>query len=180
MPTVLVPFADGVEEMEAVIIVDVLRRAGCTVITAGLKTSTVTASRKVGLVADRLLADVAIDTIDALVLPGGAAGTAALRADPRVVDAARRLFSGGKLVAAICAAPLVLQDADLLAGRRFTSHPSVREQFRQGFRVEDRLVEEGNLITSQGPGTAFEFALAVAARLMGKPTAAAVAAAMVL
>jgi 4-methyl-5(b-hydroxyethyl)-thiazole monophosphate biosynthesis len=180
MPTILVPFADGVEEMEAVIIVDVLRRAECTVVTAGLKTTTVTASRKVGLVADRLFADVSIDAMDALVLPGGAPGAAAMRADPRILDAARRMFDRGKIVAAICAAPLVLQDAGLLKGRRFTCHPGVKDQFRHGLRVEDRVVEEGNLITSQGPGAAFEFALAVAARLKGKATAAAVATAMVL
>jgi 4-methyl-5(b-hydroxyethyl)-thiazole monophosphate biosynthesis len=180
MPTVLVPFADGVEEMEAVIVVDVLRRAECTVITAGLKTTAVTASRNVVLMADCLFAEVSIDEMDALVLPGGNLGTAALRADPRVASAARRMFGRGKIVAAICAAPLVLQDAGLLEGRRFTSHPGVKNQFIQGIRVEDRVVEEANLITSQGPGTAFEFALAVAARLKGKTMATAVAVAMVM
>jgi 4-methyl-5(b-hydroxyethyl)-thiazole monophosphate biosynthesis len=180
MPTVLVPFADGVEEMEAVIIVDVLRRAECIVVTAGLCTRAVTAARKIGLVADRLLSEVDIDTMDALVLPGGAPGTAALRADPRIAIAVRKMFDRGKLVAAICAAPLVLQDAGVLNGRRFTSHPTVKDQFKQGLRVEDHVVEDGNLVTSKGPGTTFEFALALAARLRGKPTAAAVAAAMVL
>lgn len=180
MPTVLVPFADGLEEMEAVIIVDVLRRAQCAVITAGLKNRTVTASRNVGLIADGLFSEVDIDTMDAIVLPGGAPGTAAMRADARVLEAVRRLSNRGRLVAAICAAPLVLHDAGLLEGRRFTSHPGVKDQFSSGTRVDDRVVEDGNLVTSQGPGTSFEFALALVTRLKGRTTAEAVAAAMVL
>lgn len=180
MTRVLVPLADGVEEMEAVIVVDVLRRAGCEVVTAGLKTRPVTASRKVVLVADTLLADVAIDSLDALVLPGGAAGTEALRADQRVLSAAKAMAAGGKLVAAICAAPLVLLDAGLLEGRRFTSHPGVKDRFTGGTRIDSRVVEDGNIVTSQGAGTTFDFALALVTRLKGKPMAEAVAAAMVL
>jgi 4-methyl-5(b-hydroxyethyl)-thiazole monophosphate biosynthesis len=180
MSTVLVPLADGVEEMEAVIVIDVLRRAGCRVISAGIKTRTVTASRDTVLVADRLFSEVQIDAMDALVLPGGAGGTEALLADERVLAAAKRLYAAGRTVAAICAAPLVLQAAGLLEGHRFTSHPGVRERFTSGVRVDERVVVEGNLITSQGPGTAFDFALALVARLEGKPKANAVAAAMVM
>lgn len=180
MTNVLVPLADGVEEMEAVIIIDVLRRAECRVVAAGLKSLTVTASRKVVLVADALLGDVSIASFDAIVLPGGGPGTAALRADRRVIDAVRVLHSGGKLVGAICAAALVLHDAGLLDGRRFTSHPSVSQMLTQGTRVDERLVEDGNILTSQGPGTAFDFALAVAARLKGQRVADAVASAMIL
>lgn len=180
MPDVLVPLADGVEEMEAVILVDVLRRAECTVITAGLVRRQVTASRGVVLVADVLLSDVLTDSFDAVALPGGAPGTAALRGDGRVIALVNEFASRGKMVAAICAAPLVLEDAGLLDSRRFTSHPGVAAKFSRGTRVNDRVVEDGNIVTSQGPGTSFEFALKLVERLKGAPAATSVAAGMVL
>lgn len=177
----LVPLADGVEEMEAVIVVDILRRAGVDAITAATGASReVTASRGVRLVADRLLADVEADACAALVLPGGAGGAKRLAADERVLGLIRSFVADGKVVAAVCAAPLALQAAGVLNGRRFTCHPAVRDHVAAGKAEDGRVVEDGALITSQGPGTSMEFALAIARRLVGAKTADAVAAGLIL
>lgn len=170
MTTVLMPLAAGCEEMEAVIVIDVLRRAGITVVVAGLEPGTVEASRGIRLVPDRVLADVDATRCDALVLPGGGPGTARLRADMRVRGLVADFVRAGKLVAAVCAAPTVLLDAGVLAGRRVTAHPSVHGELeRAGIHVERtrRVVTDGNFVTSQGPGTCFEFAFALVERWCG-------------
>ena len=172
----LIPWADGVEEMEAVILTDVLRRAGWTVVTAGLKPGPVSAARGVRLLPDRLWDEISPSDFDALVLPGGALGTRNLSEHEGVRAAVRAFDSAGKLLAAVCAAPLVLQAAGVLrAGRRLTSHPAVRNQLREAAWVDERVVEDGHWVTSQGPGTCFEFALALVARVEGPRRAAALA-----
>ena len=181
MPKVLVPLADGSEEMEAVIIIDTLRRAGFSVTSASLGTSrTLTASRGVVLVADELWESVTPETFDAIVLPGGADGTAAMIACPGLLNAIQWFVKAGKLIGAICAAPLALQSAGVLEGRHVTCHPAVAESLTQAARSTKRVVQDGNLITSQGPGTAFEFALAVITKLEGQPVADSVEAGLIL
>lgn len=180
----LVPLAAGFEEMEAVIIIDVLRRAEVDVAVAGLAgAGPVLGSRGVTVVAETDL-DSALGhgPYDAVVLPGGLGGTHALRDDDRVVDAVRAQADRGALVAAVCAAPLVLARAGLAEGRDLTSHPSVRDELAgAGARtLADRVVRDGELLTSQGPGTAMEFALAVVRELRGEEVAASVGAAMCL
>ncbi len=175
----LIPWADGVEEMEAVILTDVLRRAGWTVVTAGLKPGPVSAARGVRLIPDRLWTEEQPADFDALVLPGGALGTRNLAAHEGVRAAVRAFDVAGKMLAAVCAAPLVWQAAGILrAGQRLTSHPAVRDQLRDVEWVDERVVEDGHRITSQGPGTCFEFALALVARAEGPRRAAALAAEM--
>ena len=181
MAKVLMVLADGVEEMEAVIVADVLRRAGLEVTLAATgRTCEVTASRGVRLVADMLLDAVQPSAFDALVIPGGANGVNRLKADPRVLDLIRERTAAHKLVAAVCAGPLVLQAAGVLHGVRVTSHPSVRQQLAGVAVCDDRVVEDGLFITSQGPGTSMEFALAVVCRLVGAGTARTVAAGLIL
>lgn len=165
--------------MEAVIVIDVLRRGGVEVTAAGLEPGPLVASRGV-----RLLPDLPLDEVedpkggDALVLPGGLPGTIALREDSRVRDLAREYaVSPGKLLAAICAAPMVLDAHGLLEGKTFTCHPSVADKIQSGTRVSDPVVEDGNLVTSQGPGTAIAFALKLVERLVGESAAKEVAAA---
>jgi putative intracellular protease/amidase len=119
----------------------------------------------VRLLADCDWPDVNPAEFDVLILPGGAGGTAILAATPSVLDAVRAFHAAGKLIAAICAAPLVLQAAGILAGKRVTCHPGVAADLSATPRLRDRVVEDGNLITSQGPGTSFEFALAILSRL---------------
>ncbi len=181
MPKVLVPFADGTEEMEGVVIVDTLRRAKLSVTSAALGNScTITGSRSVVLVADALWNSIHPETFDAIVLPGGAGGADAMMACPSLLGALRDFVEAGKLVGAICAGPLVLQAAGVLEGRKVTCHPAVAAHLTQADRRNERVVQDGNLITSQGPGTAFEFALALITALRGRATADTVAAGLVL
>lgn len=161
MARIIVPLARGVEEMEAVILIDVLRRAGWTVQAAGIGAAPIVASRGVRLVPDLTWEELRLDEFDGMVLPGGGEGAANLAAHSGVLDALKRFHAAGKLVAAICAAPTVLHKAGILDGRRATSFPSFRNKLAGTRYLEDRVVVDGNVITSRGPGTAFEFALAI-------------------
>ncbi len=178
---VLVALAEGVEEIEAVIVIDVLRRAGLEVVAAALGTTPeVQASRGVRLVADTLWSQLQPTGFDLLVLPGGSGGMQRLRATPSVLQAVRDLLAAGKPVAAICAAPLVLEAAGVLAGKRATCYPSLQNELRSAHVVNEPVVEDGLVITSQGPGTTFAFALRLIERLLGKPAADRVAAGLLL
>lgn len=180
MPKVLVPLADGCEEMEAVILIDTLRRAHIEVVVAGLKPGPVKASRGVMLMPDTLLDRVPLADLDAIALPGGGGGTENLMNDERVLQAVRDLYARGKLVAAICAAPQVLQKAGVLDGKRMTCFPGVADRITRAQRVEERVVEDGRVITSQGPGTSFHFALSLVRALAGPAAAQEVARAMLV
>jgi DJ-1 family protein len=181
MQSVLVPVADGSEEMEAVIIIDTLRRSGLDVTVAAIgQCNTVTASRGVRLVADVGWDDIKPDVFDALVLPGGAGGTDVMIATPSLLEALRQFHTAGKLVAAICAAPLALQAAGIVGGRKMTCHPAVADSLVQPTHSGDRVVQDGNLITSQGPGTAFEFALCIVSALLGADAADAITPGLIL
>ena len=165
MLNVLLPLADGVEEMEVVMAIDTFRRVPWKVMAVGIKPGLVTASRGVRLLPDAAWSEIDPSAFDILVIPGGQAGTEALARDERVLDAVRSFMRGGKWVAAICAGPLVLQAAGVLAGRRATCHPAVA--LTQTERLPERVVIDGRLITSQGPGTTLEFALAVVREIEG-------------
>jgi 4-methyl-5(b-hydroxyethyl)-thiazole monophosphate biosynthesis len=165
---VLCLLEDGFEEIEMITPVDLLRRAGVEVVTAALHHRTCVGRCGIRVEADSLLADLDPGGFDLLLIPGGP-GVAKLREDRRPAALAKQFHDHGKPVAAICAAPLVLMDAGLLDARRFTAHEAVRETLVQA--VEDRVVEDGNLITSRGAGTALEFGLALVARLAGQAAA---------
>lgn len=168
MPKVLVPLAQGCEEIEAVTVIDILRRAGITVVSAGLDSQPVRASRGVVLVPDTTLDTALNDSFDMVVLPGGQPGTDNLNADKRIIALLQKMAQQGKHVAAICAAPSVLASAGLLDGKKATSFPTCLDDFSNIDLQTDAVVEDGNLITSRGPGTAMDFALALAERLVGK------------
>ena len=180
MTTILIPLANGVEEMEAVILVDVLRRARLDVVTAGVQGSPVTASRGIRIVPDKLWQDVCPDSFDVLAIPGGSEGANNLMNDTRVLDTIRAFDRAGKWIAAVCAGPLVLQKAGILNGRRVTCHPGVADQLTATPRLTDRVVVDGRLITSQGPGTSFEFALTLVRLLVDPDKALSLGKAMVL
>ncbi len=179
------PLGSGFEEMEAVAIIDVLRRGGVEVVVAGVSgAGLVLGSRGVNVHAPISLA-VALDVehggkFDAIVLPGGMGGTEAMCQHDQLRQSLRDHASQGRLTAAICAAPLVLERAGLVGGRALTCHPSVRAELRDaGAHVADgRVVRDGVLLTSQGPGTAIEFALAIVSDLVGAEVASEVGAAM--
>lgn len=179
MAKVLVPLAEGCEEMEAVIIIDTLRRAGWDVVAAGTKPGVVTASRGVKIVPDVLLDDVDARSFDIVVLPGGNGGVENLLADARVLQLLREHNAAGKQLAAVCAAPLVLQKAGVIDGKKMTCYPSVAPQITKAKHVDESVVVDGNVITSQGPGTTVQFALAIIARVDGKAKADQVAQGMV-
>jgi len=175
----LVPLAGGFEEIEAVAIADVLRRAGVEVVVAGLEPGPVQGAHGIELTPDTELAAVDAEGFDAIVLPGGMDGTLRLMEDELVLAAVRSQREGGRLVAAICAAPMVLARAGVVSGVPVTSHPSVRERLGEAeVREGPRVVRSGSVITSQGPGTAIEFALALVEELVGSEKAAELAAAM--
>ena len=169
MPTALILLAQGCEELEAVTVIDLLRRAGIEVVTAGLATGAVTASRGTVLIPDSTLTAEQDRTFDLVVLPGGLPGARHLEEDPRVLDLVRRQTTAGRLVAAICAAPKVLAAAGLLAGRRATAYPgSVRAADYPGLTLlNDAVVVDGPVVTSRGPGTAMDFALRLIELLQG-------------
>ena len=173
---VLVPIANGTEEMEAVCIIDILRRAGADVTVASVGELQVTASRDVRLVADRPVVDCADGTYDLIALPGGMPGAEHLRDSGALEELLQRQRRQGRLYAAICAAPVVvLQHHGLLAGRQATCHPSVADRLENAESVASRVVVDGPCVTSRGPGTAVEFALRLVELLYGAEKAKQVA-----
>lgn len=181
MPRVLIPLAEGCEELEAVTIIDLLRRAGIEVVSAGLRPGPVRASRGVVLLPDRLLDDLLDETFDMVVLPGGLPGADHLDADPRIHALLQRLAAAGAYTAAICAAPRVLANAGLLHDKTATSYPGFLDRMElPGLRVSGAaVVVDGKVITSRGPGTAIDFALELIAALVGPEKRAEVEAALV-
>jgi 4-methyl-5(b-hydroxyethyl)-thiazole monophosphate biosynthesis len=164
----------GFEEIEAIAPVDLLRRASVEVVVASLHGEKLVTGRcNITVQADAVLDDVVDQEFDLLLIPGGP-GIKDLRADGRVAKLAQAAARSGKPVAAICAAPTVLKDAGLLAGKRFTSHAGVRPELPESI-ANERVVEDGDLITSQGAATAVDFGLALVRRLCGGATAAEVA-----
>jgi len=124
--------------------------------------------------------DVDVSECDLIVLPGGGPGTEALCRDPRVLEAIRFFDAQQKTIAALCAAPLVLQEAGILDGREVTCHPSVADDLTTARYVDRAVVADGNIVTSQGPGTAFAFALTLIARVDGEDKAEVIRRAMIL
>lgn len=167
MKRVLVPLAEGFEELEAVTVIDILRRAGVEVVVASLAGSPVTGSHGIRLAADTPLAALVEQDFDMIALPGGMPGAEHLRKDPRIADIARRLAANGRPVAAICAAPMVLAAAGLLDGRRATSYPGFLAQAAKTTVTDEAVVVDGGIITSRGPGTALDFALQLVETLEG-------------
>lgn len=159
---VLLPLAAGCEEMEAITLIDLLRRAGAEVVTAALEAGPVIASRGVSLLADTSLDAIAEAPFDLIVLPGGAEGSRRLGQDSRLGALLSRQVVEGRHVAAICAAPTVLGRLGLLNGRRATAYPGFLESMDiPGLKLDtsSAIVMDGPVITSRGPGTAMDFAL---------------------
>ena len=169
MSRVLVLLAAGFEEIEAVTVVDLLRRAGIETRTASLGPREVTGSHGITVSADLALDSVDPDDFEMIVLPGGLPGADHLKADGRVIAMVKRFAAAGRYTAAICAAPGVLAHAGLLEGRTATSYPGfLRADSAPGLQLsEDPVVIDGKVVTSRGPGTAIEFGLALIGLLKG-------------
>lgn len=173
MATALVFLATGFEEIEAVTVVDILRRCGVDVTVAGLAADAVEGAHGMRLVPDTTVEEVVVSDFDAVICPGGAPGFENLRKDKRVIAMIREAFTSNKLVAAICASPAVLSDAGILKNRVCTIYPGMEKELERGGGKpsSDIVVVDGNIITSRGPATALPFALELAEKLAGKSVA---------
>lgn len=170
MASVLIPLAQGCEELEAVTLIDLLRRAGIHVVTAGLDDRPVTASRGTRLIPDASLDEVAQQEFDMVVLPGGLPGADNLNSDPRIHALLKRTAEQGNVTAAICAAPTVLAKAGLLDGKRATGFPGLLDKLHLPTTTlqDEAVVVDDRIVTSRGPGTAMDFALTLIELLVGK------------
>jgi 4-methyl-5(b-hydroxyethyl)-thiazole monophosphate biosynthesis len=180
MPKVVILLADGFEEVEAVAIVDVLRRAEIEVTIAGLHKGAVVSARNIRVLPDTVIDNIRSDDFDMIVLPGGQPGSDNLNGDPCVVALIKEFNTKGKLTGAICAAPYVLANAGVLEGRRATSYPTYQEKLGNAIYEETAVVEDGNVMTSRGPGTALCFGLSIVAKLAGAEKAQEIKKAMLL
>lgn len=172
MAVVLVPLAQGCEELEAVTIIDLLRRAGITVVAAGLDEQPIKASRGVTLLPDTTLDEALKQDYDMVVLPGGRAGADNLANDARIAALLKKMAESGKFTGAICAAPCVLAKAGILKGKQATSYPGVLDKMSlpDVMYKTDKVVKDGTVITSRSPGTAMDFALELIETLAGQTT----------
>ena len=171
MSKVCVLLANGFEEIEAITIIDVLRRAGVVVALVGVSPGPVKGSHGIEVQVDKDLISTAREAWDMVILPGGMPGSTSLRDDPRVQELIQRQATQGKRIGAICAAPIALGKAGVLEGKKATCYPGFESQLGGASVQSAAVVRDGNIITSRGPGTAMEFALEVAADLAGKPKA---------
>jgi protein deglycase len=176
MTRVVIPVANGSEEMETVTIADILRRAGWDVVLAGIQgAGPVTASRGVRLLPDARWEKIDLSSCDMIVLPGGMDGATAFCENDGVQEALR-IFNIEELwIGAICAAPLALHQAGVLKGRHFTCYPGIEKQMHRTDRSDAPVVVSGHIITSQGPGTAIPFALKLIELVDGADTAGRIA-----
>lgn len=170
MAVVLIPLAEGAEELEAVTVIDLLRRANIEVVVAGLKPGPVRCSRGTVLAPDMTLDEALTRDYDMVVLPGGQPGATHLEEDARIIALVKRMASAQRYTAAICAAPRVLATAGVLDGRRATGFPGTLDPVRfPHVRIEEQpVVADGRIVTSRGPGTAMDFALSLIDLLAGR------------
>lgn len=180
MPSVLVPIANGSEDMEAVITIDILRRAQWNVIVAGVDDGLITASRGIRLMPDKAWREINPGDFDCLMIPGGAPGVERFLNFPPLLETIKDFVRSGKWIGAVCAAPLTLQAAGILSGKRATCHPGVATRLTVTQRLAERTVVDGRIITSQGAGTTFEFALTLVKLIDGPEKAQAIADSIVL
>ena len=164
---IVVPVLDGFEELEAVTIIDVLRRAELPVLVAGDRRGVVKGNHAIGVEADVALSEIDPHTVRAVVLPGGMPGAANLAHHPQVQALLKTVAKAGKYTAAICAGPIALAAAGLLEGRAATCYPGHQDKLGGATFLEERIVVDGPVITSRGPGTAMEFALTLVGLLVG-------------
>lgn len=168
---VVIPLAKGFEEIEAISLIDVLRRAEIEVIIAGVGSKMISGAHSLKVETDRLISQISSDEMEMIVLPGGWDGTHALADDTDVQRLLKEMDAKDKMIGAICAAPYALEKAGVLK-HEYTCYPSVEKQIRlDGYTKEKKVVTDGNIMTSRGPGTAICFALAIVERLKGTETA---------
>lgn len=158
MKKIMLCLANGFEEIEALTVVDILRRANITCDMIALKDLNVKGAHNILVNADKTLSDVNANEYDGIVLPGGMPGSTNLRDSDEIIAIVKNFFEEGKLVAAICAAPIVLEKAGIIKNKDVTSYPgSISSESTKYNYKEDIVVRDGNIITSRGPATAMMF-----------------------
>jgi 4-methyl-5(b-hydroxyethyl)-thiazole monophosphate biosynthesis len=180
MAKVLMPLAQGFEEIEALAVVDILRRAEIEVVLAGLQSGPVESARKINVIPDTVLDAINANAFDMIILPGGQPGTDNLNADSRIHELLKDFAAKDKMIGAICAAPSILAAAGLLTGKHATSYPSYSDRLTGAIYEDKQVVCDGSIITSQGPGTAIIFGIEIVARLAGREIADNVSKAMLV
>lgn len=170
MAKILVPLAQGFEEIEAISIIDVCRRAGIEVIVAGVNAISVKGANEITVNADVLLENVKNDTFNMIVLPGGFDGTTVLSENETIQSMLKEQYDNNELVGAICAAPIALHKAGVL-NENYTCYPSCESSIRDnGYSTNSAVVKDGNVMTSRGPGTAICFGLEIVKELVNNET----------
>ena len=173
MKKALVFLANGFEEIEAVTIIDVLRRANISVTVAGLTSNPIEGAHKLRIIPEKAVNEVSAQEFDTVICPGGSPGYKNLRKDSQVIQIIKNAFESNKLVAAICASPAVLADAGVLKWKYCTIFPGMENELLKGGGKpsQDDVVVDGNVVTSKGPATALLFALKLVELLEGKNVA---------
>jgi 4-methyl-5(b-hydroxyethyl)-thiazole monophosphate biosynthesis len=173
MKKVLLLLAEGFEEVEALTTVDYLRRVDIIVdICSIMGEKTVEGAHRIVVTSDKVLDEIKnIKNYDGLVIPGGMPGATNLRKNDRVIELVKEFNRGEKLIAAICAGPIVLQRAGILKEREVTSYPGFDNDLKEGIYKEDLVVQDGNIITARGPAVAVYFALKLVENLVGEEKA---------
>lgn len=170
---VLLFLADGFEEVEALTVVDYLRRKGIVVDTVSItEDKKVKGAHGVIVISDKLMSEIEeIDFYDGVIIPGGLPGATNLRDSEKVVDIVKRLDENNKLTAAICAGPIVLQKSGIIKDKKITSYPGFEEELKDGNYTEENVVRDGNVITARGPALAVDFAIEIIEYLLGEEKA---------
>lgn len=173
MKKVILFLAEGFEEVEALTVVDYLRRKDINVQTVSItKDEKVKGAHNITVLADRNIDEIKdIDSYDAVIIPGGLPGATNLRDDEKVIDVVKKVSENGKLAAAICAGPIVLERADIIRGKKVTSYPGFEEELMSGVYIEQNVVRDGNVITARGPALAVDFAIEIMKYLLGEEKA---------
>ena len=157
----------GFEETEAITPLDLLRRAGVNILTVGIDGKVVTGSHKIRVEADITLDEMDLTDMEMMIIPGGMGGVASLRACPAALESLKFAWENGKYVAAICAAPFILGELDLLEGRHATCFPGFEKSFPEGAYTGDKVTHDGNIITASGMAQSLPFALELLRTLAG-------------
>jgi len=170
MAKVCIPLATGFEDIEAITLIDVLRRGGLDVVTAGVGGDVVVSAHNVKVIADTIIEEVEADEFDLVVLPGGLPGATNLAASNEVKALLKAMDEKGKYVGAICAAPIALKEAGVLKDK-YTAYPGWEENIRlEGYVSDAKVVEDKNVLTSKGPATAICFGLEIVKKFAGEET----------
>ncbi|MEN3033989.1 MAG: DJ-1 family glyoxalase III [Aquificaceae bacterium] len=181
MKKVAIILAEGYEEIEAVAPIDILRRAGVEVIIAGLSKEPVASARNLKILPDVTLDELNADELEMVIIPGGSGGVERIKNDQRAKDLLDKMQQKGAYIGAICAGPTTLESFKMLQGRKITLYPALVSEIKSAsVSLDSSVVEDGNIITSQGPGTALEFSLKLAEKLVGKEVAKQVAEKMLI